>query len=891
MLYISRNGCLFYYDRVLYNWQIAEPTMLFLLGFESVTMYSKSVSDCLTIAKQKYIIDKNEIEPFNYYNTFEEIYGYLSQLGKVDDLDTYIKSNCYGLKLLINDLAGSFNDRTVPIIFKNDTNKTSIDLTKPMYRIPEGKRLSMSYYDLQAQKIHDIFEDAGYNEDSPVLPISSYPVEYRNYIEEYNAEVSEVYTEKYENSNIYKLLDYSSMYSYSLGVLYGCRCLGFDPTAIWRIDPVYWYNGTFKNLVATAWYTFRFYHTHYIDEIDNNQDHPDWKDKYKGITINRIWNYSNDSDIGLDNPPLYADEKSCYLVSISDNIVSDVIESEYISLNTVNYSERLDGVIDIENSIYDLRYTRSDEIEFPFITFTLIGTDIPSKNIKWIISIESEDPVEVDDSDLGDDKFIGGTLVLYPSSPISKIRLLYTSVIEALNNLYEVSITIEYSNESKTFTNIQPWDSSEEADPVMPPGKYLKYDTESDPQLEWHPISELISSDPMTGIISSDISQPIIRYIGTDKVKIYKAYQWLDEVSYSTGDETIILQKGKYLSPTDEDIYFMATGSFGWTEFDENSWANPESSSNILSFVPVDYNDLPSSCISWARDVITNAIIAYYKGEVTDDRYLYGIFDGRVKHLSTIGGEYDFSELNSNHFKQIISDRVFSSRYDIFSISADYTLESWYDVDTKIDIYVRVESQEYSRNTYMFDGDDTPVLISLYGYTPKPAISIDAFDYDSENQSFDSDGNLIPTSVDLRYFSGSNYGYWSTKFDPIEWKSSHSFYLKSGSTSLYKGTSKLVDSVDTYSNGANDIIYIFNDGSIVEDLGFIPLIDGSDSLYSKYGITTYLCPLVLEDDYGNSLVDESGNPLVWLDQNKDPMLYWNGVNSENIWQEDKPIAQ
>ena len=35
MKYSSQLGCLFYYDRVLYNWRVCDSTMIFLLGFES----------------------------------------------------------------------------------------------------------------------------------------------------------------------------------------------------------------------------------------------------------------------------------------------------------------------------------------------------------------------------------------------------------------------------------------------------------------------------------------------------------------------------------------------------------------------------------------------------------------------------------------------------------------------------------------------------------------------------------------------------------------------------------------------------------------------------------------------------------------------------------------
>ena len=59
----------------------------------------------------------------------------------------------------------------------------------------------------------------------------------------------------------------------------------------------------------------------------------------------------------------------------------------------------------------------------------------------------------------------------------------------------------------------------------------------------------------------------------------------------------------------------------------------------------------------------------------------------------------------------------------------------------------------------------------------------------------------------------------------------------------------------------------------------------TECLYAK-GMTKYLCPFVLTDDDGNSLLDDDGKPLVWYDPKNDQ--YWNGLYNINSWQKEKP---
>lgn len=271
MIYKSRNGCLFYYDRVLYKWCIADSTMLFLLGFESVTTYDNSVSDSLTISDRIYTKSTNEIVPFEKFDIYDNIHEYLSEFSCITDENEYLISDINGLKLFMNDLTGTGTDRTIPIIFKNDVNNKSIDLNESMYRFNSSDR---SLFNLQAQKIHDIFADANFKETSKDLVSSE----------------DDRIQERVNNSDIFKLLDYKSMYSYALGVLYGCRCIGCDSSLMWHVRPSVWYNGTYKNLVNSAWYTFKFHH------LANILDDEDDEYKYRSIMPNRLWNFEEIAD-------------------------------------------------------------------------------------------------------------------------------------------------------------------------------------------------------------------------------------------------------------------------------------------------------------------------------------------------------------------------------------------------------------------------------------------------------------------------------------------------------------------------------------------------------------------------------------------------------------------
>lgn len=394
MRYSSTLGCLYYYDRVLYRWNICDPTMLFLLGFEAITSYNGSLSDTITISPYIYYESENIIKEFDDFDIYDSIYEYLSKLGQVDDFERYLKFNCYGLKLALNDMTGTSSDRTIPLIFKNDNNEKLIDLSK----IPS--RLSTSEFSYnngilfrQAQYIKDIFDDAGYNDtlEGKLFNISSEMSSYNEndliYMQQYNNDIKSLHEEKLANSSIYKLLDYKAIYSYALGVLFGCHCIGYSNELIWHMNPIYWYYslGKYKNLVSTAWYAFRFHYKYPLNDLqaicETKQEYIELQDKYQSIQINKLWNFDRLSDKILSIIP---GEQFCYIASITDNTTGNDISSNTTPIENA-YTINLDPILYVSNDENKSgRYVdcKSEQLEWLNITDEVI----PSNDNKGIIS-------------------------------------------------------------------------------------------------------------------------------------------------------------------------------------------------------------------------------------------------------------------------------------------------------------------------------------------------------------------------------------------------------------------------------------------------------------------------------------------------------------------------
>ena len=398
MRYSSTLGCLYYYDRVLYRWNICDPTMLFLLGFEAITSYNGSLSDTITISPYIYYESENIIKEFDDFDIYDSIYEYLSKLGQVDDFERYLKFNCYGLKLALNEMTGTSSDRTIPLIFKNDNNEKLIDLS----RIPS--RLSTSEFSYnngvlfrQAQYIKDIFDDAGYNDtlEGKLFNISSEMSSYNEndliYMQQYNNDIKSLHEEKLANSSIYKLLDYKAIYSYALGVLFGCHCIGYSKELIWHMNPIYWYYslGKYKNLVSTAWYAFRFHYKYPLSDLqaicETKQEYIELQDKYQSIQINKLWNFDRLSDKILSIIP---GEQFCYIASITDNTTGNDISTNTTPIENA-YTINLDPILYVSNDENKRgRYVdcKSESLKWLNITDAVI----PSNGNKGIISEKND---------------------------------------------------------------------------------------------------------------------------------------------------------------------------------------------------------------------------------------------------------------------------------------------------------------------------------------------------------------------------------------------------------------------------------------------------------------------------------------------------------------------
>ena len=398
MRYSSTLGCLYYYDRVLYRWNICDPTMLFLLGFEAITSYNGSLSDTITISPYIYYESENIIKEFDDFDIYDSIYEYLSKLGQVDDFERYLKFNCYGLKLALNEMTGTSSDRTIPLIFKNDNNEKLIDLS----RIPS--RLSTSEFSYnngilfrQAQYIKDIFEDAGYNDtlDGKLFNISSEMSSYNEndliYMQQYNNDIKSLHEEKLANSSIYKLLDYKAIYSYALGVLFGCHCIGYSNELIWHMNPIYWYYslGKYKNLVSTAWYAFRFHYKYPLSDLqaicETKQEYIELQDKYQSIQINKLWNFDRLSDKILSIIP---GEQLCYNASITDNTTGNDISTNTTPIENA-YTINLDPILYVSND-ENKRGLYADCKSKTLAWLNITDEVIPSNGNKGLISEKTD---------------------------------------------------------------------------------------------------------------------------------------------------------------------------------------------------------------------------------------------------------------------------------------------------------------------------------------------------------------------------------------------------------------------------------------------------------------------------------------------------------------------
>lgn len=386
----------------------------------------------------------------------------------------------------------------------------------------------------------------------------------------------------------------------------------------------------------------------------------------------------------------------------------------------------------------------------------------------------------------------------------------------------------------------------------IPPGSYL-----IPGETEWKPLDRSV----IDGVTKKGIAagNTIIRYLANNEIHISKAYKY---------------GNGKFLSPSEHTVHFVHDGNLGWVDFIEDSYKRSSYDNPLLTLAPVGFSNIPSNLLALARDKETNNIIMYYHGYVTesttesDRRSLYGILPDDITIQSGI-----ITVPDDTLFLQIVSDVSFAAKYE-FPVEPDgYSLASYYNLANQINIYIYNEDQ-----SMMWNGSDVPVPIIEFGYTLTPSEQLDTY-IDSPNNE--------PDLFDLRYNQDEEYGYWSNTWKPKQWKSSldEDVYKKERDlVSLYRNESLIVE-LPTYDllSDKLDEVYIFNNQQALFDLdhGFITL----DEPYN-IGVTPYPCEIIHCDKFGNSLLDNKGNPLVWYDSKND--LYWNGTFDINKWQSEIP---
>jgi hypothetical protein len=252
MEYWSRLGSICYYDFQHDEPFLCEPTMLFILGLEAVITPSNEYSFDDIVLNNTLISQ----------DILDKIYKYLNNTDKSLN-SSEIKFYCGNLKKILSEISGSSQDRIVPIIYHDGFDKEPI-----------------SDFNKEADELIKIFEYAGYD-------TRDVSVKYLAGADNYNNLLKEEHETKKLYSKVYKKLDYKAMYSYALGVLYGCTLLGYSFD--FKSYDNSWYDGEYSNLIRTALHTFNF-HLKYIKGVDNDLH---LHKKYKCIQINKIWNYTN----------------------------------------------------------------------------------------------------------------------------------------------------------------------------------------------------------------------------------------------------------------------------------------------------------------------------------------------------------------------------------------------------------------------------------------------------------------------------------------------------------------------------------------------------------------------------------------------------------------------
>lgn len=835
MLYSSKNGCLFYYDSILFRWQIADPTLLFLLGLESVTSYDKSISDSIVISKYIYRAVYDTLEPLEYMQeAYDDIYSFLSKIGSVEDHEQYLKLNCYGLKLLLNSLTGISSDRTVPFIFKYSKNSSLVDPTSEV-----NSYSTLSYYDIQAQRIYDVFEDIGYdtsldtvsssgsllpeyyidrNKEGSIIKetldyLSVTDITLRNSIINsilsYNSNVTTVHYKKLNNSEIYRLLDYKAMYAYSLGVLFGCRCLGYDDSAIWRIDPQYWYDDTYINLVRTAWFVFRFHWTYSIEDVSSSDSSSSYYNKYQSIQDNKIWNFTNTTD--LIDAPLVQDETSCYCLYLGNS-----------SGSSTNIKNKSDQIFYSFSTVPSEAHTLPGSYLRKYITLT-------GGHILWRwFSIDDKvsngtvnDPMKgvVSSRDLTMNRYIGNDLITIYRA----YKYIVDDVKYYLAPKYTPSgSTVERYKKYYVYTGDLGWVDYIE-DSLL--------DTQHDPR---HNYLEIIPNTP-TGIIH--YAFPIVTTSDNPGIVSYYKYYVTDHY-----DESLPLAE----RDSDSDILY---GVY-------NKWVKSE------SVVPTNFDYILSKRLF-------NSMFTEIEASSSDD-YSNKSFFNLSNTISLMTRKDSESGIYYIWDCDNIANNDKSVFYYGYSESVSVPLILYNATDTtkskpNEEIFRYISSiQKYWSETYFYTIDHVePGEVG-----------------NQLNRTWRTLTELVSVSlINLYSITSNTVTLYKGETRLVSSSQVYNLYSEKASSSSADNLTEYVYE-DTFSLLCEGSLGTYN---------FMPIYNYTSStatsLYDN-GITTHLCKFILEDGDGNSLLDSEGNPAVWFDTEYN--LYWNGLYNLNRWQSTKP---
>jgi hypothetical protein len=125
--------------------------------------------------------------------------------------------------------------------------------------------------------------------------------------------------------------------------------LEYPAKAVFKLEPIHWYNGPYFNLVNTAWHCFRFgYVRKYLGSKDSNDKESVEILRYLDIRDNKLKNYSDLND-GIE---LHSDDRLLYNVYLNGNdvVVNPIIYSKSTDTGSYNYPGSYTDAVDFEYS-------------------------------------------------------------------------------------------------------------------------------------------------------------------------------------------------------------------------------------------------------------------------------------------------------------------------------------------------------------------------------------------------------------------------------------------------------------------------------------------------------------------------------------------------------------